>query len=110
MKTDAEYRQIYAADKEVLGARLTVSEEEYIASLKITDCDGELSQEFLGNSTGSQESTLSLPGRDYDSADEKYRRQYREDKGMLGEKLSASEDEYVASLKATESGGSLFLV
>lgn len=37
---DAKYKEQYKADKEILGAALTVSEEEYVASLKISESDG----------------------------------------------------------------------
>ena len=37
---DAKYKEQYKADKEVLGAALAVSEEDYVASLKISESDG----------------------------------------------------------------------
>lgn len=91
----------YQADLKMMGGNLSVSKDEYIASLARTAEGGTIHLSTIGKATQGNTASLSTSS---DPDDEKYRQQYRDDLALLGS-LSVTEDEYIASLKCTEAGG-----
>lgn len=101
MVTQSQLEAQYRADLEAMGGNLSVSKDEYIASLQRTADGGFIYPEEIGKATEGNTANLSTS---HDPRDEKYRQQYRKDLALVG-RLSVSEDEYVASLKRTAAGG-----
>ena len=106
MTPDQKYEQQYQADLKAMGGNLSVSKADYIASLKATDNGGAVDLSGIGSHSAATTATLEAKP---DPADDKYRQQYKADKAILGAQLTATEDEYVFSLKATDAGGMLHL-
>jgi hypothetical protein len=105
MTPDQRYEAQYQADLKAMGGRLSVSKEDYIASLRISD-EGGIDMSTIGSHSEATTATLEAKP---DPADDKYRQQYKADKAVLGSMLMATEAEYIASLKTSESGGVLHL-
>ena len=101
MVTQSQLEAQYRADLEAMGGQLSVSKDEYIASLQRTADGGFIYPEEIGKATESNTANLRTS---YDPSDNKYRQQYRKDLALVGH-LSVTEDEYVASLKRTAAGG-----
>ncbi len=106
MTPEQKYEEIYQADLKAMGGRLSVSKEDYIASLKASDEGGTIDMSTIG--TASDATTATLNVQESLAIDDVYHQQYLNDKSILGS-LSVSEADYVASLKATENGGVLSL-
>ncbi|GEM_PF-2067251 len=109
MNQNQRYEAIYQADLKAMGGVLSVSKEDYIASLKATDNYGMIDLSNTGNHSGSDTATLSAVGPSPSPGDEKYRKQYRADLAAMGGQLGCTEEEYIASLKVTDNGGELSL-
>ena len=105
MTPDQRYEAQYQADLKAMGGRLSVSKADYIASLRISD-EGGIDMSDIGSHSEATTATLEAKP---DPADDKYRQQHQADKAILGAQLTATEEEYVFSLKATDAGGVLHL-
>ena len=105
MTPDERYEAQYQADLKAMGGRLSVSKADYIASLRISD-EGGIDMSTIGSHSEATTATLEAKP---DPADDKYRQQCQADKAVLGSMLTATEAEYIASLKTSESGGVLHL-
>ena len=101
MTPEQKYEAQYEADLQAMGGRLSVSKADYIASLKRSADGGTIDLSTIGTATESDTATHSTSD---DPADEKYREQYKRDLALVPS-LSATEADYIASLKRTENGG-----
>lgn len=106
MTNEQKWEAQYQSDLKAMGGRLSVSKDAYIASLRISDNGGEIDLSTIGSRSEATTATLEAKP---DPADDKYRQQYKADKAILGAQLTATEAEYIASLKVTDNGGELSL-
>ncbi|QDT89161.1 hypothetical protein [Gimesia algae] len=106
MISELKYEKQYQADLKAMGGNLSVSKEDYIASLKATDAGGFIGMAGVEYQPAASTATLEAKP---DPMDDKYRQQFRADKAVLGAQLTATEEEYIFSLKATDAGGVLNL-